>query len=221
MSDISVASDFSESINVIASLNFWLQMPEDVLRVVLRKSNFALITPADKLELPGVVVSVSRGPKKLIARYRRVKIFYDVVKNSLSFEGELNSVADALSKIKEPFLEFGYSLKDIIHYCEVILPAYRVQLKEFLDILRNKVNFEITLNNNTVLKPYTISSSNREYPISDAFLDWYHISVSPDVNSTEGFVVISMIRRLKTYEDALNFTSRIEEELVDFIKKFK
>jgi len=185
---------------------------------ILSKAGFSkVISKLPSLTVaPGVTVGV--GPaRRQIASYKSVKVSWDNVKFLLSFEGSIEEVIEALRLIEKSFEEYGYPLEKVCHYYEITFPEQPIDVDNFVKKLRRSVNLSLSLNDER-LKPFSISLSNFEEPISGQnFYKWLHVSISPDVNTPNKRVVLSIIKRDVELKSVIEFLQNISK-LINYIK---
>jgi hypothetical protein len=206
---------------IVVSFFFWLNMPDFVLRKIVRDANFTETPQPKPLRIaPGI--ELAPGPLMPLASYKSVKVDWNSEKFMLLFEGTVNDVVEALNMIKESFNKHNYSLEKICHYYEITFPSQPLDIDGFVSSLRKKVNLGLTIDGEE-LKLFSISLSNVEEPISrEYFYKWFHISISPDVNAPQKRIAIQIIKRETSFEALLNFLKNIDniiEELRSFLKK--
>ncbi len=205
---------------VVTSMFFWLNIPEPTLRKILLDAEFTEVTPPPpRLSLtPGLEIALG-SPRKSLASYKSVRISWDDIKFLLALEGVVKDVAEALRAIEPSFNKHGYPLNKICHYYEVNFTAQPLDIDNFINKLRKKVNVELKIDDN-LLKPFSISFSNTDEPISrEHFYKWLHISINPDVNATQKRVFIQIIKRDIDFHSMLKFIENIDKTL-ELIKGF-
>jgi len=197
--------------NISVSVFFWLNVPETTLRIILRDAGFTEVTapPSGFSLAPGIQITLG-PPRKHLASYKSVRISWDDAKFLLNFEGKMEDVAEALRMIEPSFDKHGYSLKKVCRYYEVNFGAQPVDVYNFVSNLRNKANLELKIGDEE-LKPFSISFSNLEEPISrEHFYKWLHISINPDVNASQKRVFVQIIKREVDFESTLKFLESID-----------
>lgn len=199
---------------------FWLNIPEPTLRRILHDAGFAEVTaPPPRIYLaPGVEVALG-PPMRLLASYKSVRINWDDVKFLLVFEGVVKDVIEALRVAEPSFNKHGYPLSKICHYYEVNFAAQPLDIDNFVGKLREKLSVELKIGNE-VLRPFSISFSNVEEPISrEHFYRWLHITINPDVNAPQKRVFVQVIKRDTDFHSTLEFVENIDK-ILELIRKF-
>jgi len=153
---------------------------------------------------PGVQVVLSPS-RRLVASYKSVRVSWDSAKFMLGFEGNLEDVVEALESVMSSFDKHGYLPEKVCHYYEVSFMSQPLDIEGFVSNLRNKANIELKIGNE-VLRPFSISLSNLEAPISrEYFYKWFHITVNPDVNAHQRRVFVQIVKRDTDLKSTINF----------------
>lgn len=205
---------------VSVSISFWLDMPEPTLRRILGDAGFTLVaTPPPSFPIaPGIQVTLG-PPRRHIASYKSVRISWDDSKFMLNFEGKVKDVVEALKMVEPSFSKHGYPLEKVCHYYEVNFVTQPLDIDNFVDALRNKTNLELKIGDK-VLRPFSISFSNIEEPISrEHFYKWLHITITPDVNAPQKRVFVQIVKRDIDFKSTLKFIENIER-ILEQIKMF-
>ena len=199
---------------------FWLRLPESVIRTILHDAGFSeIVAPMRGIPIaPGVEIPI--GPaRRPIASFKSVKVSWDDVKFLLAFEGVVKDVAEALRAIEPSFNKHGYPLSRVCHYYEANFMAQPLDIDSFVSKLRKKVSAELKIDNE-VLRPFSISFSNAEEPISrEHFYKWLHITINPDVNAPQKRAFIQIIRRDTDFHSTLKFIENING-ILELVRKF-
>ena len=197
-------------------LFFWLSIPEITLRKILVESGFMEAPQQLPSIFPGVQVQV--GPERVIATYKSLKATWNEAKFSLGFEGNANDLLEVLKTIASTFDKYHYPLDKVCHYYEVNLAPFPLETNAFVSKLRDEVTLELRVNN-TVLKPFSISFSNVEEPISrEYFYKWMHVIINPDVNASQRRIFVQIIKRETRFNEIVIFIENIPS-IMESIKK--
>jgi len=200
--------------NINVSIFFWLNIPELTLRRILRNAGFTETTaPPPSLPIaPGIQITLG-PPRKHLALYKSVRISWNDAKFMLNFEGKIEDVIEAMKTVEPSFAKHGYPFEKVCHYYEVTFTMQPVDIDNFVNNLRNKIDLELKIGDET-LKPFSISFSNLEEPISrEHFYRWLHIIINPDVNAPQRRVFIQIIKRDTDFQSILKFVENINEVL--------
>ncbi len=205
---------------VSVAVFFWLNLPEPILMEVLKDAGFSeVVSRLPSLPIaPGVQVVLSPS-RRLVASYKSVKVNWDSAKFMLSFEGDVEDVVEALESVMSSFDRHGYPPEEVCHYYEVSFAPQPLDIGGFVSNLRGKANIELKVGNE-VLRPFSISFSNFEAPISrERFYKWFHITVTPDVNAPQRRVFVQIIKRDTDLKSTLNFLKNIGK-ILQYIREF-
>ncbi|MEM1610142.1 MAG: hypothetical protein QXQ57_00665 [Sulfolobales archaeon] len=199
---------------------FWLNIPEATLRKILRDAGFAeAMAPPPKVSIaPGVEIALG-PPRRPLASYKSVRISWDDVKFLLAFEGVVGDVVEALKAVGQSFSRHGYPLDKICHYYEVSFEPQPLDIDNFVTKLREKLGIGLRIGDE-VLKPFSISFSNEEEPISkESFYRWFHIIINPDVNAPQKRIYVQVIKREVDFHLVLKFIEDIDK-ILESIRKY-
>mgnify|MGYP000138423179 CR=1 FL=1 len=211
-----------ERYNISVAVFFRLRIPPPALKRIFSGDEFSSPPSPPTVEIaPGIVVGVG-PPREVIALYKnQVKIEYAHDKPMLHIIGPLEEVTKLLRKLPDMFKDYEFNLKEMCRYYEIVFHEQPVDIKNFISRLKQKVvvkNLEYLSKElgERELMVYRLSISNMESPLSDR---WLEIILSPDPNAPHARVILKIVKRCPTFEEAIRFL-RFVENMPELLAKF-
>jgi hypothetical protein len=208
-------SKLVERYTVRFAIFFTLFLPEGMLRKIFsEKNNFRPILPP--LPTPPPVVEITVGPPRMsIAEYSTAtRIEYVPERFLIEIAGPIEEVSEVVKRLPSFFDELDYDLNKMVRYIEINFTPQPIDIKDAVKNIRSKVIFKgIEHLSKLVGADVNVYSFSLSFPETPLTLNWFQISVEPDVNSPSARVYVRLIKRSERFDEGVNFLDIIPKVL--------
>lgn len=160
---------------------------------------------------PQIAPGVTIGPPSMpISKYKGVKINYVGARYLLQQNGPLTELLEANEILPSLFGKQGYSLDELVRFCEFDIPYTPLVGKGVVDWIRSNVKVDLkSLSKvcNEDIKPFAFWISNSDTPLTD---DWFNIILQPDINSPHNRLIWRLVKRARTHSELSEFLKRVK-----------
>lgn len=191
-----------------------LHIHPNIQKEILGKEEGFMIA-APEISNREIAPGISMGPPIIpIAETENAKIAYINERFLIQIETSLNNIHEVSKKVLLAFENSGYSISEMVRYCEFNFPEQSLEMPNVVNKLRKMISVSIGSSISTIfgieLKPYSFSLSYPETPLSD---DWTYIAFAPDPNNPKKTIILRITKRTPTYSEMLGFLSDIESKI--------